>query len=167
MAWDFTDNDATLTIRQADPEHHYWFLYEGPVAGQWSPQTHFFGTSTGGPRFEQPDGKSQLFESWQWAYFGDRGSSRVLLVMQQQPDDLADTLWYLGSQQAGLKSDDGMLVFGFGRGPGTKPLFHGPGQQFRIGFVEQVTIDQPQQLHKQVTDTATHWKHSFPGETDQ
>lgn len=159
--WEFTDQDATLTILRADPEVPYWFLYEGPIAGRWSPATHFFGTDRGGPRTERPDNSGQLFENWRWVYLGDRGAARVLLLMQAQPDELADTLWYLGSQSSRLASEDGMVVFGFGRGRGTQPLLRGAGQRFRIGFVEPVSIEEPQALQNAATEVALRWIVNF------
>jgi len=159
--WKFTDDDATLTILRADPDFRYWFLYEGPVAGKWSPATHFFGADTGGPRSEQPDNSSQLFENWRWVYLGDRRASRVLLLMQARPDELSDTLWYLGNQQSRLQSEDGMVVFGFGRGRGTQPLLQGAGQQFRIGFVESANIEEPAALQSKVAGQASRWGESL------
>lgn len=50
---------------------------------------------------------------------------------------LADTFWYLGSSEGGAATaPDGMVVFGFGRGPGTQPLLRGAGQRFTVGLLE-------------------------------
>ena len=76
---------------------------------------------------------------------------RVLFVAQHAPDDLADTFWYLGSSEGGAASaPDGMVVFGFGRGPGTRPLFRGAGQRISIGFIE---TDEPLAVHERVART--------------
>ena len=155
--WSFTDEHATLTILNADPAKPYWFLYEGPVGGKWSPSTHYFGTDTGGPRRDRPDTKNQTFGRWHWAYFGDDGCSRVLLAIQRHNDQLDDTLWYLGSSAQGIASRDGMIVFGFGRGPGTQPLFHAAGEQFRIGFVPSPRDLEPQARHDAITEIAGKW----------
>ncbi len=160
--WHFTSNHATLTILKAHPAHSYWFLYEGPVSGKWSPATHFFGTDTGGPSRDLPDSKSQSFGRWQWAYFGDDHCSRVLLAVQRRKDQLDDTLWYLGNSPQGISSRDGMLVFGFGRGPGTEPLFRDAGEQFRIGFVESDVKLEPAIRHQTVTQIADEWLLSTP-----
>ena len=48
---------------------------------------------------------------------------------------LDDTFWYLGSSNGGAAdAPDGMVVFGFGRGPG-KPLFREP-REFVVSLVE-------------------------------
>ncbi len=155
--WQFTDNHATLTMLKADEQFPYWFLYEGPVGGKWSPSTHYFGTSSGGPRREVPGNQLKLFERWQWVYFGDSTQSRVLLIAQRDTDQLDDTLWYLGNSDKGTDSDDGMIVFGFGRGDGTKPLLRGGNQAFRLGFVQWPNSQQNQPPHDTIANTAQKW----------
>lgn len=155
--WSFTEDHATLTILQADPVNPYWFLYEGPVGGKWSPSTHYFGTDAGGPLRDLPDTKNQSFGRWRWAYFGDKECSRVLLAVQRRKDQLDDTLWYLGDSAQGISSNDGMIVFGFGRGPGTQPLFREAGEQFRIGFVESPLELEPAARHAAITEVAGGW----------
>ena len=57
--------------------------------------------------------------------------------MHNQDDKFADTFSFLGNSKSGLESDDGMIVFGFGRGSkGIEPLMTGVNS-FRIGFIEQ------------------------------
>lgn len=47
-------------------------------------------------------------------------------------------LWYLGSTDGGsAEAPDGMVVFGFGRGPGTTPQLEGAGRRFTIGLLEK------------------------------
>lgn len=138
--WTFTATHARLRMEKIPPDVAYWFLYEGPVGGGWSPATHYFGTDTGGPRRDRPAIKSQLIERWRWAYFGDSASPRVLFAAQIQPDDLPDNLWYLGAENGGaLDSRDGMIVFGFGRGK-DGPQFREP-RDFVIGFHEGAVTD--------------------------
>ena len=51
-------------------------------------------------------------------------------------------LWYLGSSEGGAATaTDGMVVFGFGRGPGTRPQFRGAGQRFTVGLLEASVTD--------------------------
>lgn len=154
-SWRFADHQAELTIEQADPAHAYWFLYEGPVGGKWSPGTHYWGTDKGGPRHDTPDNQRQHFDQWQWAYFGDPASPRVLLAVQADKDELSDTLWYMGSTTNRLKSADGMIVFGFGRAAGSKPLLRGPGKRFAIGLVEVKNRDD--KSHREVANKANEW----------
>jgi hypothetical protein len=140
--WTFTGDTARMRMEQAPTNSTWWFLYEGTVGGRWSPATHYWGTDQGGPSREQPDIKRQHFGHWRWAYFGDDASPRVLFIAQQQPDDLPDTLWYLGAQDGGaLTSTNGMIVFGLGRGPNTSAHFRGAGQEFVLGFLEDTAQD--------------------------
>ncbi|MBL9212710.1 MAG: hypothetical protein JNL92_19770 [Opitutaceae bacterium] len=152
--WRFTEENAVLTIEQADANHPYWFLYEGPVGGRWSPRTHYFGTNRGGPRRETPFGRDKLYENWRWAYFGDDAAPRVLLALQGDHDREDDTLWYMGNSAAELAAPDGMIVFGFGRGP-NGPRLRGPGRRFVLGFVEERVADAP--AHARVATVARRW----------
>lgn len=135
--WTFTATAARFHMERVDPQRAWWFLYEGTVGGRWSPSTHYWGTDLGGPRRDAPDNKSQQFGKWRWTYFGDDASPRVFFVAQRPPDDLSDTLWYLGNSKGGaIDSPDGMIVFGLGRGPGAKPLFRDAGVEIVAGFLE-------------------------------
>jgi hypothetical protein len=141
--WTFEGDMARMRMERAPEDSGWWFLYEGTVGGRWSPLTHYWGTDKGGPDRERPDLRGQRFDRWRWAYFGDDRSPRVLFVAQQRPDALPDTFWYLGCEDGGsITSRDGMVVFGLGRGPGTKPLFRGAGQEFILGLVEINVRDQ-------------------------
>ena len=153
--WRFHDDRAVLTIDKADPVRPYWFLYEGAIAGRWSPTTHYWGTDRGGPRHDIHGSREQLFDRWRWAYFGDDDCQRVLLVAQVEHDDLDDTFWYMGATDARLNAPDGMVVFGFGRGPKTSPRLTGAPKRFVVGFVEgQVAGDQD---HARVSGVAAAW----------
>lgn len=137
-SWTFSASTATFVMEKADADQPWWFLYEGPVAGRFAPAQQYWGTSEGGPNRDVPDNRSQHFALWRWAYFGDVSVARVLYVAQHEPDELADTLWYLGHDNRGaVTASDGMVVFGFGRGPGTQPLLRGAGQRFTVGLLEQ------------------------------
>jgi hypothetical protein len=137
--WEFFDTHARMTMEKADPEHAWWFLYEGPVAGTFAPERKYWGTDLGGPRRERPDHfAGQVVQGkWQWVYFGDEGVNRVLFVAQHESDDLADAFSYLGNTKAGVQANDGMVVFGFGRGAGTRPLLKKNGARFSVGFLEE------------------------------
>jgi hypothetical protein len=136
-SWTFHEAQAHFRMEKVDPDHAWWFLYEGPIAGTFAPHEKFWGTDLGGPRFEVPGNSNQLFERWRWVYFGDQSVPRVFFIAQHQPDDLPDTLWFLGSSQGGAPTaPDGMVVFGFGRGPRTSPQFKRSGVAFTVGLVE-------------------------------
>ncbi len=152
--WRFTDENATLTVERTDPNWPYWFLYEGTAGGRWSPSTHYFGTSAGGPNRAQPHIREQLFGAWRWAYFGDDAAPRVLLATQIADDNVSDTFWYMGNTEANLAAPDGMVVFGFGRAK-SGPQLRGPGQRFVIGFVEDAVAEAA--AHTRVAAVAQRW----------
>ncbi len=136
-SWTFTETTATFTMGEADPAHPWWFLYEGPIAGTFAPGRKLWGTDRGGPRSDVPAMESQEFDRWRWVYLGDRDVSRVLFLAQHEPDDRPDTLWFLGSSDGGgAAAPDGMVVFGFGRGPETTPQLRGAGVRITVGLLE-------------------------------
>ncbi|BFM07945.1 hypothetical protein [Halioxenophilus aromaticivorans] len=135
--WSFTETTATMVMTKADPSLPWWFLYEGPIAGSFTPKEKYWGTDKGGPRRDVPAKNSQYYDHIQWAYFGDINSTKVLYLAQHQPDQQIDTVWYLGSSKKGsAKAVDGMLVFGFGRGQKAQPQLTGQGQTFTVGLLE-------------------------------
>ena len=139
--WTFTETTARLKFEKVDTGSAYWFLYEGTPGGRFAPTNQFWGTDLGGPTFDVPDSKTQRFGQWRWAYFGDRAVPRVLAVAQVQADDLEDTFWYLGSSNGGAAdAPQGMVVFGFGRGPGTKALLREP-REFVLSLIEGAVSD--------------------------
>ncbi len=137
--WEFHEDHATFTMEKTDPDHRWWFLYEGPIAGSFSPSTKFWATDTAGVSTRIPHIKDQLFGQWKWVYFGDRRTPRVLYLVQHQPDSLDDTLWFMGSSDQGAHTaPDGMMVFGFGRGKGTAPQFNTSGVSISVGMLPMV-----------------------------
>ncbi len=135
--WTFFKDYAKVEVLKTDPEQPYWFLYEGTPGGEFDPSRQFYGTNAGGPRRDQLDyyAGNKAFENWQWAYFGHEAVERVLFVVQEEADELSDTFSYLGNTGAGITSPDGMVVFGFGRADGAKPLLR-KAHTFYVGFVE-------------------------------
>ena len=135
-SWRFTESHAVFTMEKTDPEYAWWFLYEGPIAGSFAPQEKYWATDKLGISTSIPTNSNQLFGQWQWAYFGDRHTPRVLYLLQHKTDQLPDTLWYLGNSEGGSASAaDGMIVFGFGRGPKTTPQFRDKGVSMTVGFI--------------------------------
>ncbi|GEM_PF-629077 len=134
-SWSFHDQSATMTMEKIDPEHAWWFLYEGTIAGRFKPDQQYWGTDRNAPSQTIPKSKQQHFGQWQRVFFGDANDSKLLFIHQHQQDDLPDTFWYLGAQNGGsIASSDGMCVFGFGRGPGTRPQFKKTFIQFTVGL---------------------------------
>jgi len=142
--WTFYPNFAELEVEKTDPEHAYWFLYEGPIAGRFSPGTHYWGTNVSGPLDTKPDlvKGPELYDHWQTVYFGDQQAKEVFFLHQLQSDDLVDLYTYMGNdKELGNDSPDGMVVFGFGRDKGAQPLMTS-NQKFRIGFYQQPISNQ-------------------------
>ncbi|NND08560.1 MAG: hypothetical protein HKN87_19450 [Saprospiraceae bacterium] len=135
--WTFANDHAEVEMLKTDPSHAYWFLYEGVPAGSFDPTQQYFGTNTGGPRKDQLDffKGNKAFENWQWAYFGHEVVDRVLFIAQKSEDSHSDTFGYLGNSEHGITSLDGMVVFGFGRADGAKPLMTGRNT-FYLAFLE-------------------------------
>jgi len=133
--WTFFENYADLLVEKTDTTHAYWFLYEGPIAGRFSPSSHYWGTDISGPSMEQPDlvKGPEGYATWHTVYFGDTDYDQVLFVKQLERDTLSDLYTYMGNSREGNASKDGMVVFGFGRGPKATPLLTGR-QKFRMGF---------------------------------
>lgn len=138
-SWTFFDDHASLTIEKADPDRTYWFLYEGPVAGSFDPDRKYWGTDLGGPRNETPslNHGENIVGNWQWVYFGDQETDRILYVAQTPKDTLNDFFAYMGDTTEGNSSPDGMVVFGFSRDKGTKALETKTGVTYTIGFLER------------------------------
>lgn len=136
--WEFFDHYVQLRIQKVDPDHPYWFLYEGTPGGHFQPDQQYFGTENGGPRNDQLDyyAGDKLFDHWQWAYFGYRPSDRILYIAQLHADEHVDTFAYLGNSEEGIKAENGMVVFGFGRAEGAQPLLKNPNTFF-LGFFEK------------------------------
>ncbi len=135
--WTYTfyNDYVVLSVLKTDPEQAYWFLYEGTPGGSYAIKKQYYGTSKSGPSYEKPDffkGES-VFESYRWAYFGHQDTDRIIYLFQAESDQQKDILGYLGNSKAGMKSPDGMTVFGFGRGENTQPLLKGQNE-FVIGF---------------------------------
>lgn len=68
--------------------------------------------------------------------FRGEESKRSFFVAQLQADTLNDHFAYMGSTREGNKAKDGMVVFGFGRDRGARPLMTDTGS-FIIGFLDR------------------------------
>ena len=128
-----------MIVEEFDGDTKYWFLYEGPIGGNWKPSNQYFATDTMAPTKQPRDyfEGDRLADQWRWAYFGDRAQARVMFIVHEQQDNATDTFSHLGNTEDGLASPDGMVVFGFGRGPkGIDPQLSGMNS-FRIGLLDQ------------------------------
>ena len=143
--WTFSEKGALLEISKTDTSRNYWFLYEGIPGGSFDPKNQYWGNNK-----ELYSKKTPAFGSdktikgkWDWAYFGHEKSQFCFYVLQLTPDQHMDVFSYLGSTRKGIKSEDGMVVFGLGRSEG-KPLMKGPNS-FYIGFFE--SHEDPSEVH--------------------
>lgn len=136
--WTFYSDYARLMVEKVDPDHSYWFLYEGTPGGKYSPHSQYWGTDKGGPNKNIPDYffNNAVYDNWRWIYFGEESVDRVFYILHEQSDQLTDTFSYLGNTSEGVISPDGMVVFGFGRDKGAKSLHQDRGQTFLMGFEE-------------------------------
>ncbi|MCK4344330.1 MAG: hypothetical protein KAX05_03520 [Bacteroidales bacterium] len=73
-------------------------------------------------------------------------------MIQMQKDAHVDLISYLGNSEEGIKSKNGMTVFGFGRDEQTNPLLSKP-QKFVIGFYPERITDAF--LHKNFSEFIT------------
>jgi hypothetical protein len=137
--WKFYEKYATITVEKVDPDHKYWFLYEGPIAGEFNPEEEYWGTNLGGPRTEINDfyKGDKIFANWHWIYFGDKRVKQILFLAMQQPDRQIDALGFLGNTTKGVNSDDGMVVFGFGRQGDAQPQLTKHNNTFYFGFMKR------------------------------
>ncbi len=141
--WTFHDDHAIMNIESVDPESPYWFLYEGPTAGKFNPDSHIWGNNLEGPLYNTPDlvKGAEKYCQWQTAYFGDRNYDFTFFVHQLYPDNLIDMFAYMGNTPEGNISENGMTVFGFGRDKGALPLLR-ETNTFIVGFYPETITDE-------------------------
>ena len=142
--WKFYESYAIISIEKVDQNHKYWFLYEGPIAGEFKPDQQYWGTNLGGPRREINDFYSgdKIFANWHWAYFGDDRVKQILFIAMEKPDRQIDALGFLGNSTKGVASEDGMVVFGFGRQGNAQPQLTNHHNTFYIGFLKRKVKNQ-------------------------
>jgi len=136
--WTFFEQYARLEMEKVDPNHKYWFLYEGPIAGDFAPEQQYWGNNLGGPRNDFNDfyKGDMVFANWHWVYFGDRRVKQILFLAMEKPDRQIDAHGLLGNSPKGIDSDDGMVVFGFGRQSDSQPQLTDPYNTFYFGFIK-------------------------------
>ena len=137
--WEFYEFYATITMEKVDKDQPYWFLYEGPIAGEFKPDHQYWGTNLGGPRRDINDfyKGDKIFANWHWVYFGDDRVKQILFVAMEKPDREIDEMSFLGNSGKGVDSQDGMVVFGFGRQSDSQPRMTNPHNKFYFGFMKR------------------------------
>lgn len=135
----FFDDNIRFDVIKTPPKRQYWFLYQGTQGGRFAPYDSFWGTDKHGRRHDTPichKGDPPPFHDyWKAVYFGLKDVPRVLYIIINEEKAPYNLYSYMGSADESLKAPDGMTVFGFGRGPGPKPLLEGQ-TSFIMGFLE-------------------------------
>ncbi len=134
-SWNFNDSYAELHVLRTDQDRNYWFLYEGTPGGSYDYKNTYYGTNLEGPKKLTHDYyKNDILRgNFRWIYTGRTTQQRTMYFVQQESDANLDMVSLLGNSKNGLKSKDGMTVFGFGRGEGTDAMLSGP-KKFILGF---------------------------------
>lgn len=121
-------------IKTPEFNRNYWFLYEGVPGGEYNPEKTYWGTNTG-LKTTKPDfykGEEE-YSNWDWVFLGNENSDRVIYFVQKGKDNVTETFGFLGNSSKGINSENGMVVFGFGRGKEATPLING-NNIFYFGF---------------------------------
>lgn len=145
-AWTVTFfNDCVrFEVVKTDPDHAYWFLYEGTPGGKYRPRSTYWATDLTDPSFVihdfyKGDHYQQLH---QYMMFGRDDGEYSLFMYQDDPDTHTDHISYLGNEEIGAEnSPDGMVVAGLGRAPGSQPLMTGRNT-FLIGLLPYNLTDE-------------------------
>lgn len=136
--WTFFEDKAVMEVLKAYTSRTFWFLYEGPVGGLFDTSSSFWLNSTNGTKIltDVPDHLKgeRITGNWNWVVFGYGKSKQMLRIIHHTFDDQVDSFSYMGNTHDGIKSGDGMVVFGFGRTADTKALLTG-NQKFEISFI--------------------------------
>lgn len=145
--WTFYDDYVVLDVVKTDRDRAFWFLYEGTPGGSFDPDNTYFGSDAMGPRKLTHDYfKGDIYrEKISWMFTGSNSASNTLYLIHKTKDDHPDMIGLLGNSKEGLESEDGMTVFGFGRGEGVDRFLNGRNT-FIIGlYPEKVDNDEQYQ----------------------
>jgi len=134
--WTFYRASARLDIVKAPEDRKYWFLYEGPVGGQYRPRTTFWATDLSEPSYIIHDHfEGDIHRAmYRYMFFGQKETPFVFWMLHTEPDTEPDHISYLGNEKIGARdSPNGMVVAGFGRAENATPRLSGLNS-FLIGF---------------------------------
>ena len=152
IRWTFTADGIQMDVSKAPAEARYWVLYEGPIGGRFAPteQTVVRPQSvvpTAGVDFFAGD---RVLGRHSTVAFVDDACDSVLAMFQVSPrgESQQDTWAQLASRPRGSDwPEDGMMVFGIGRGPsGIDPQLTGR-HSFLLSFLS-VPADDPQRARR-------------------
>ncbi len=140
--WTFYEDHAVWEVIKSDTSRKYWFLYEGPAGGSFKPGKSYWRNS-GLPSIlrDMPDHMKgeRVTGNWHWVLFGRQDRKSRLIITHPTHDEETDSFSYMGSTDEGIRSADGMTVFGFGRTADSKPLLSG-NHKFVIGVYYRSNI---------------------------
>lgn len=138
LKYTFSSRVVKVEITRADPSRKYWFLYEGPIAGKFDPETNLIFTDQG-LCDEQPDisKANYITGNFSWICTGDKNYNQVLLIKHETQDTLTDVAMFMGSSENGNDSEDGMVVIGFGRSQDHQPLLEQTPNIFKIELMDK------------------------------
>jgi hypothetical protein len=137
MKYEFHTTHIVLSVTESDPGHPYWFLYEGSPGGVFKPEKTVWGTDRITLSGDIPcyySGQSLQFSS-KYIWFGRTDQKYTFFLAIEGNDDCPELLGFLGNKGCPENSPDGMVVFGFGRGPEAKSFLMGK-RKLIFGFVD-------------------------------
>lgn len=136
--WYFFEQYAEFEMLKFDESRRYWFLYEGVINGKFKPKQQSWGNDRDGLRKDKPDflENEGLAGNWQYIFLGDNKGKNTFVIGAGENDKFEDRFGFMGNSKKGLSSNDGMIVFGFGRGKNVRPLLDKP-MKFYIGFLNE------------------------------
>jgi hypothetical protein len=140
-AWSVEPADTHLVIdvTRAPEDRPYWFLFEGTPGGRYDPYGTFWGTPEGRRTLEEYGATLRPLEPFRdpgWVYFGHKDVAATLFCAHLTPDNSPTTLYFMNAAPGEGAAADGMVVFGFGRGPGTECHLRGR-HRFAVGICER------------------------------
>jgi hypothetical protein len=163
--WTFRPDHVLLEVIRTDTSRACWYLYEGTPGGVFDPPKQFWGNNLDGTRYDRPaiGSPETAHGQWRWVYFGHIESPWVLFLVHLDEDGHNDTFSYMGASEEGIRSGDGMVVFGFGR-KGGDPLMRHPGR-FLAGLIQMEAGSDPYPLVKRKVEqlSATYLKNPIFG----
>ena len=141
--WSIYPSRASMTLVKTSGEP-YWILYEGTPGGSFENDRDFWITSKGEIRAcgdynsqqERGNRWSEDLPDPEWVCFGDSSLNRMMFYIHHESEDEVDNYWN--------RDDNGMTVFGFGRGPTRErwQRLRSVPAHLTLGFVESKKFEQ-------------------------
>jgi len=141
VRYDIYSDYTTMTLLEKEEGVPYWILYEGTPGGTFESDDYWVrsdGTREQMKPYLMPENQwTGHLPSPKWVYFGDKDIDRVLYYVfhEDYGNKHEDVFWHFG--------DEGMTVFGFGRGPTREnwQQLDACPSHFTFGFAENNDFD--------------------------